>query len=197
MAVQFKVLTVAVPLWLIGSTDAPHWLVSGTMLTGTVIVVAFQVRASRGVDSPAAGGRAYRRAGAAFFIACALIPLSAGVSPWAATAVLLIAVVIHTVGELWHSAGGFEVSFALAPERATGQYLGVFGLGAGLAEALGPGLLIALCITWGRPGWYVVGTLFVVTGLAVPRAVRWAQRQQDRQLARQSLPEVAGEVRKV
>ena len=197
MAVQFKVLTVAVPLWLIGSTDAPHWLVSGTMLTGTVIVVAFQVRASRGVDSPAAGGRAYRRAGAAFFIACALIPLSAGVSPWAATAVLLIAVVIHTVGELWHSAGGFEVSFALAPERATGQYLGVFGLGAGLAEALGPGLLIALCITWGRPGWYVVGTLFVVTGLAVPRAVRWAQRQQDRQLARQTLPEVAGEVRKV
>lgn len=169
-AVQFKVLTVAVPLWLIGATAAPRWLVSGTMLTCTVIVVAFQVRASRGVDSPAAGGRAYRRAGLAFLLSCSLIPLAAGVP------VLLGAVVVHTVGELWHAAAGFEVSFGLAPERATGQYLGVFGTGAGLAEAFGPGLLIWLRIDWGRPGWYVLGALFAVTGLAVPPAVRWAGR---------------------
>ncbi|QIJ65262.1 MFS transporter [Streptomyces sp. JB150] len=179
MAIQFKVLTVAIPLWIVGATAAPHWLISGTMLTGTVIVVAFQVRASRHVDSPAAGGDAYRRAGVAFLIACALISLSAGVPAWAAATLLITAVVIHTVGELWHSAAGFEVSFALAPRHATGQYLGVFGLGAGLAEALGPGLLIWLCISWGRPGWYVVGAMFALTGLAAPRAVRWAQTHQD------------------
>jgi hypothetical protein len=91
---------------------------------------------------------------------------------------LITAVVIHTVGELWHAAAGFEASFALAPRHATGQYLGVFGLGAGLAEAFGPGLLIALCITWGRPGWYVVGALFLLTGLAAPPAVRQAPRHQ-------------------
>ncbi|MFG2941323.1 MFS transporter [Streptomyces sp. NPDC048282] len=177
MAVQFKVLTVAVPLWLIGATAAPRWLVSGTMLTCTVIVVAFQVRASRGVDSPAAGGRAYRRAGVAFLLSCSLIPLAAGVSGPVAAGVLLGAVVVHTVGELWHAAAGFEVSFELAPERATGQYLGVFGMGAGLAEAFGPGLLIWLCIDRGRPGWYVMGALFAVTGLAAPPAVRWAERR--------------------
>jgi hypothetical protein len=60
---------------------------------------------------------------------------------------------------------------------ATGRYLGVFGLGAGIAEAVGPGLLIALCITWGRPGWYVAGALFLLTGLAMPAAVRWARRR--------------------
>ncbi|GAA4618726.1 hypothetical protein GCM10023195_84370 [Actinoallomurus liliacearum] len=81
------------------------------------------------------------------------------------------------MGELWHSAGGFEVSFSLAPDHAIGQYLGVFGLGAGLAEAFGPSLLISLCIAWGRPGWYVVGALFTLTGLAAPLAVRWAQRR--------------------
>lgn len=178
MAIQFKVLTVAIPLWLVGATTAPHWLISGTMLTGTVMVVALQVRASRSIDSPAAGAGAYRRAGVAFLASCALISLSAGVPAWAAGALLLTAVVIHTVGELWHSAAGFEVSFALAPPHATGQYLGVFGLGAGLAEAVGPTLLIALCISWGRPGWYVVGALFAVTGLLVPPAVRWAQRRQ-------------------
>ncbi|SCF95368.1 Major Facilitator Superfamily protein [Streptomyces sp. Ncost-T10-10d] len=178
MAIQFKVLTVAIPLWLVGATTAPHWLISGTMLTGTLIVVAFQVRASRNVDSPTAGGNAYRRAGVAFLVSCSLISLSGGIPAWAAAMLLLTAVVIHTVGELWHSAAGFEVSFALAPQHATGQYLGVFGLGAGLAEALGPALLISLCITWGRPGWYAVGALFALTGLAAPLAVRWAQRHQ-------------------
>ncbi|MEU6375259.1 MFS transporter [Streptomyces sp. NPDC046909] len=181
MAVQFKVLTVAIPLWIVGATTAPHWLISATMLTGTIIVVAFQVRASRNIDSPAAGAHAYRRAGAAFLIACALISLSAGIPACAAATLLITAVVIHTIGELWHSAAGFEVSFALAPRHATGQYLGVFGLGAGLAEAFGPGLLIALCITWGRPGWYVAGAMFALTGLAAPPAVRWAQNQQHHQ----------------
>ncbi|MET9892274.1 MFS transporter [Streptomyces sp. NPDC006465] len=176
MAIQFKVLTVAIPLWLVGATAAPHWLVSGTMITGTVIVVVFQVRACRGVTSPVAGGHAYRRAGVAFLVSCSMVSLSAGVPAWAAATLLIAAVVIHTIGELWHSAAGFEVSFALAPPHATGQYLGVFGLGAGLAEAVGPGLLIALCITWGRPGWYVVGALFALTGLAAPLAVRWADR---------------------
>jgi Major Facilitator Superfamily len=178
MAIQFKVLTVAIPLWLVAATTAPRWLVAGTMLVNTVIVIALQVRASRTVDSPEAGGGAYRRAGVAFLVSCSLISLSAGIPPWAAATLIMAAVVVHTVGELWHSAGGFEVSFALAPDHATGQYLGVFGLGAGLADALGPSLLIALCITWGRPGWYVVGALFTLTGLAAPVTVRWAQRRQ-------------------
>ncbi|MFD4622823.1 MFS transporter [Streptomyces sp. NPDC058475] len=181
MAIQFKVLTVAIPLWLVTATTAPRWLISGTMLTCTVMVIAFQVRASRNIDSPTAGAVAYRRSGAAFLVSCSLISLAAGIPARTAAALLLIAVVIHTIGELWHSAAGFEVSFALAPKHATGQYLGVFGLGAALAEAVGPGLLISLCITWGRPGWYVVGALFAVTGLAAPRAVRWAQREQRTQ----------------
>ncbi|MFD4526784.1 MFS transporter [Streptomyces sp. NPDC058470] len=183
MAIQFKVITVALPLWLVTATTAPHWLISGTMLVNTLIVIAFQVRASRGIDSPTAGGSAYRRSGVAFLASCSLISLSAGIPAWAAAALLMSAVVVHAIGELWHSAAGFEVSFALAPERATGQYLGVFGLGAGLAEALGPVLLISLCITWGRPGWYVVGALFALTGLAAPLAVRWAQRQQHTERA--------------
>ncbi|WP_095937984.1 MFS transporter [Streptomyces sp. Tue6028] len=176
MAIQFKVLTVAVPLWLVTATTAPRWLMSGTMLVNTALVIVFQVVASRSVDSPTAGGRAYRRSGVAFLASCSLISLSAGLPAAAAATLLLTAVVVHTIGELWHAAGGFEVSFSLAPEHATGQYLGVFGLGAGLAEALGPGLLIALCITWGRPGWYVVGALFTVTGLVAPVVVRRALR---------------------
>ncbi|WP_254706411.1 hypothetical protein [Streptomyces lunaelactis] len=101
----------------------------------------------------------------AFLVSCSLISLPAGTPAWVAATLLMTAVVIHTVGELWHSAAGFEVSFAL-----------------------GPGLLIALCITWGRPGWYVVGALFALTGLAAPLAVRWAQRRRH---ARQAPLEAA------
>ncbi|GAB7102627.1 hypothetical protein JCM4814A_09410 [Streptomyces phaeofaciens JCM 4814] len=139
------------------------------------------------MGSPTAGGNAYRRAGVAFLVSCSLISLSGGIPARAASTVLLTAVVIHTVGELWHSAAAFEVSFALAPRHATGQYLGVFGLGTGLADALGPALLISLCITWGRPGWYVVGAPFALTGLAAPLAVRWALRHQR---AGQTRPDV-------
>lgn len=194
MAIQFKVLTVAIPLWVVGATRAPHATISATMLTGTLMVVALQVRASRTVDSPAAGGLAYRRAGVAFLGSCALISLTEGIAGWAAATLLVVAVMLHTVGELWHSAAGFEISFALAPERATGQYLGVFGLGAGLAEAVGPALLIGLCITWGRPGWYVVGGLFLVTGLVTPPAVRWAANRQARQPSRPTRSGITGTV---
>ncbi|MCX5396770.1 MFS transporter [Streptomyces sp. NBC_00102] len=176
MNVQFRVLTVAIPLWLVTATTAPHSLISVVVLLNTVTIVLFQVRAGRNVASPAAGGAAYRKAGVAFLASCSLISLSAGTPAWVAVTLLVVAMVIHTIGELWHAAAGFEVSYALAPQHATGQYLGVFGLGAGIAEALGPSLLISLCITWGRPGWYVVGSMFALTGMAAPAAVRWAQR---------------------
>jgi MFS family permease len=181
MSIQYKVLTVAIPLWLVVATTAPRWMISGTMITNTVIVVLFQVRASRKVDSAAAGGHAYLQASLAFCASCALISLAAGAPTWAAVVLLISGVVIHTVGELWHAAGGFEVSFALAPDGATGQYLGLFGMGFGLSEAFGPALLIALCITWGRPGWYVVGAMFALTGLAVPAVVCWAERGAQRE----------------
>jgi MFS family permease len=176
MAIQFKVLTVALPLWIIRATTAPRWLISATMLTGTIMVIVFQVRASRGIDTPTAGARAYRRAGVAFLLACVLISLTTGIPPPAASTLLITAVVVHTVGELWHAAAGFEVSFALAPDHATGQYLGVFGLGTGLADAAGPALLIWLCIEWGQPGWYLIGAMFALTGALAPSVTRWAER---------------------
>jgi hypothetical protein len=81
------------------------------------------------------------------------------------------------------------VSFALAPPHATGQYLGVFGLGAGLSEAIGPGLLIVLCVTWSRPGSYVLGALFALAGTVAPGAVRWAESQQHGRQPHLAAPE--------
>lgn len=176
MAIQYRVLTVALPLWLVTRVDAPKWTVSMVILLNTAIVVFFQVRASRAVTTPAAGGRAFRRAGFAFLIAAALMSFTADIPGWITIALLVLATIVHTVGELWHAAAGFELSFALAPQHAVGQYQGLFGMGLGLGLAVGPALLIALCIEWGRPGWWVTGALFALTGLVIPLIVRWAER---------------------
>jgi hypothetical protein len=59
------------------------------MLVNAAIVIAFQVRACCGVDSPAAGGRAYRRSGVPFLASCSLISLTAGVPAWVAATLML------------------------------------------------------------------------------------------------------------
>jgi hypothetical protein len=146
---------------------APKWSVSIVMLVNTVVVALFQVRASRGISTPALGGGAFHRAGFAFLVAAAMFSFMAVTPMWLAMALLPIAVIIHTVGEIWQAAGGFELSFALSPRHAVGQYQDLFGMGLDLG--------IALCIEWGVPGWWVVGALFALTGLAVPPVVRWAE----------------------
>lgn len=176
MAIQYRVLSVAVPLWLVTRVDAPKWTVSMVILVNTAIVVFFQVRASRAVTTPAAGGRAFCRAGFAFLVAAALISFTGDTPGWLTIALLATAAIIHTVGELWHAAAGFELSFALAPQNAVGQYQGLFGMGLGLGLAVGPALLITLCVEWGRPGWWVAGALFALTGLVAPPIVRWGER---------------------
>jgi len=176
LAIQFRVLSIAVPLWLVAYTSAPRWLISGAVVLNTLIVVSCQVPASAGVNTARIGGQALRRSGFAFLVSCVVISLTAGVSSWLAVTLVLVAVAVHSMGELWHAAGGFEVSFGLAPPHAQGQYLGMFGMGMGLAELIAPALLTALCIGWGRPGWYVMGAVFAASGLAAPSAVRWAVR---------------------
>nr|AKA59384.1 membrane transport protein [uncultured bacterium AB_9] len=191
LSIQYRVLTVAIPLWIVTATQAPGWTVAAVVVLNTAVVVLFQVRISRDIDTPSLAGRAMRRSGVMFFLACVVISWASGVPAWAAAALLLAGVAVHSVGELWQAAGGFELSNVLAPKHATGQYLGVFGIGMGLAESVGPLLLTSLCIAWGRPGWYVVGALLVSAGLIVPPVVAWAARTPPRVPRAPSAPQAS------
>ncbi|MEK8104161.1 hypothetical protein NKG94_01680 [Micromonospora sp. M12] len=62
-----------------------------------------------------------RRAGLMFLLSCALISSAAGAPAWAAVTLLLTGIVVHTVGELWQAAGGFELSNELAPGTRWGN----------------------------------------------------------------------------
>ncbi|MFI1194834.1 MFS transporter [Micromonospora sp. NPDC020750] len=176
MSIHHQVLLFALPLWIVGHTSAPRWLIGAGAFVNTALVVLLQIRASRGVTDSVTAGRAVRRAGLAFFVGMAAIAAAAGLSSRLALIGIVFGVIVHTIGELWHTAGSLELRFSLAPAHAQGQYMGLFGFGAGLANVVAPTVLALFCIAWGVPGWLLLGGVFVAGGLVTPYVVRWAQR---------------------
>ncbi|MDQ2583648.1 MFS transporter [Saccharothrix yanglingensis] len=175
MSVHLAIPSFALPLWIVDSTSVPRWAITAVILVNGVLIVGFQVRLSRGVVDPRSAGQRMRWAGGALLLASALIGLTALLPTWTAAFVLLLGVVVYTFGELWHAAASFELAFGLALPHAQGQYAGIFGLGAGAANAVGPALLAALCLDQGLPGWLALGALLLGLGLVTPFVVRWAQ----------------------
>ncbi|WJY41863.1 MFS transporter [Streptomyces sp. P9-2B-2] len=179
MWIQSEVLSYALPLWIVLHTDAPRWFVGLAIAVNTVMVVLLQIRTSRGIKGGTVAGRAIRRAGLAFLIGMAVIAMASGVPGWVAVTIMIVGVAIHTVGSLWHAAGSLELRFRLAPAHAQGQYSGVFGMGMGLCYVVSPSLLGLLCVTWGTPGWLLMGGIFVASGVAMPYVIQWAGRSRE------------------
>ncbi len=176
MSMHFSLINIALPLWIAGHTTAPTWLISVCLLVNTVVVILFQVRASRGTEDLTGAGRASRRAGVLLAVACALFAAGGGVPVAVAVPLLLAGALVHVVGELWHAAAGWGISFGLAPAHAHGQYQGAYGMGMQLGSMVAPVVVTTLAIGWGVPGWLLLGGVFLVLGALVPPVVRWAAR---------------------
>ncbi|HEX7744574.1 MAG TPA: MFS transporter [Micromonosporaceae bacterium] len=179
MSMHFGLINIALPLWIAGHTSAPRWLISVLMLVNTTMVVLFQVRASRGTEELSGAARASRRAGATIAVACALFAASGGVPTPVAVGLLVAGAFVHVIGELWHAAAGWGISFGLAPAHAHGQYQGAYAMGMQLGGMLAPVAVTTLAVGWGVPGWLVLGLLFLVLGALVPPVVRWAARTRE------------------
>jgi MFS family permease len=180
LALHFGLLEIGVPLWVANHTDAPRTLVSVLFVINTVSVVLFQVRATRGVDSPSAGARAMRRAGVVLFAACVLFASAEGPPRTAAIALLVAAAAVHVYGEIMQSAGSFTLNIELAPDQAQGQYQGLAGSGMTLSFMLAPSIVAVLPLGLGKPGWLILGAVFVAAGFALTPVVAWAERTRDR-----------------
>ncbi|MEV3859463.1 MFS transporter [Streptomyces sp. NPDC050095] len=178
LLLRMPLLSLAVPLWIVEHTAAPGWLVSALFVLNTLGVMAFQVRMARGVDGLRGATRAVRRSGVVMLASCAVFAASAatGLGAWGAAAVLVLASVLQLVGEMQQSAGSWQLAFALAPAHQVGQYQGFFGTGVPLARTVGPLVLTALLITWGVPGWLLLGAVFLAAGTAMGPVARWAER---------------------
>ncbi|MFI7210149.1 MFS transporter [Micromonospora maritima] len=174
LGTHLTVLTLVVPLWTVGQAGAPPPVVSAVLLVNTLLTVLLAVRLSGGAGTAAPAARKLRRAGLVLATATPLYAATAGLPVLPAVGLLLVATAVWTVGDLWHGAAGAGLAYDLAPPHAIGAYQGADGLVAGLAQALGRGLLTLLVLGGGVAGWLVLGVLFAVVGLAAPALARRA-----------------------
>jgi MFS family permease len=176
MNLQFYVINLLLPLWVVDDTHAPRWCIAVFYLINNALVVLLQVRVGKRVETLRQGGAAIRRAGVIFLFSCAAIGLAAGLPGWAAVMLMCAAVCVHTFGEVWHMAGSFALSFGLPPAHAQGQYQGFLGIGASIGGAAAPLLLLGLVLSHGRPALLGLGAIFALVGLLVPAVARWGER---------------------
>jgi MFS family permease len=182
-ALQFGLLDVGVPLWIVQHTNAPAALVSAIMITNTVMVVLFQVRATRGTEDVRRALVLGRRAGLVLCLACLVYGVTHGLPAVGAALVLLVAGVVQTVGELLSSAVGWALSYELADQHAPGAYQGVFNSGFAAAVMLAPLLVTSTALRFGPAGWILLAALFAASGLALVPVGRWAAGRRTRQRA--------------
>jgi MFS family permease len=176
MGLQYPVLSVLLPLWLVTQTHAPRWTVAGVALLSAGVCVLLQSRLGSRVETVGQGGRALRKAGLLFLVSCPVLALTSDVPAWATIIVLAVAVVVHSVGEVWESSAEFALGFGLAPDHAQGQYQGLLGLGFDVGQAVAPAILTTVVLGLGQVGWLVLALVFVGLGLAGPPLAAWGER---------------------
>jgi hypothetical protein len=193
MFMQYMVLALLLPVWVVFHTHAPRWSVSAFVIINTVLVVLYQVRVGKTVQTLRQGGAAIRRAGVIFLVSCSAMGLAAGLPSWGALLLLAAAVIVHTYGELWHASGAYALDFGLAPPNAQGQYQGLVGMGNFAGQALSPLILIGLVLSGGRLGLVLLGAWFALLGLAGPAVARWGERTRPAAPPAETPPETAPE----
>lgn len=174
---------VGLPLWIVGHTRAPAWVVAAVLFTNTLLVAGLQVRLSRGSSEVPDAARACRRAGGLVALAC----LGYGAAHWCpvllATVVLLVAVVVHTLAEIWFSAGSTTLSFELAPAEFAGAYQGMFQTGFATGLLLAPVVVTSTALRWEFPGWALLAAAFAGAGALFVPVTRWAAGTNQRPAA--------------
>ena len=163
---------IAIPLWVATATDAPRWLISVLLVINSVAVVLLQIRVARGTESLPGAARAGRRAGLLLAAACVVLALTDITSGAITVGLLIAAALVHVLGEMLQSAGGWGISFELAPPGAQGQYQGAYAMGHQVGDLMAPLILTTIAVTWGWPGWLLTATIFLTAGTLLPIAVR-------------------------
>lgn len=180
MALHDSLLLVAMPLWIVTRTRAPLSLTGLLFALNTVLVVLFQVRATRNMTARGGIARSYRTAAASFVVACGAFALAAGAPVFVATVLLVLAISALTSAELVTSAGGWFLSVQLAPTRLSAPYVSVFKTSMAVQQVVGPVLVTAALVGWGRLGWFALALLLAAGTLASRRV---ATREIDRRVS--------------
>ena len=169
VALHDSLLLVAMPLWILTRTSAPLALTGLLFTLNTVLVVLLQVRTARRIAARRGISAGYRTAALAFVVACVAFALAAGASTQVAVVLLVMALAALTLGELENTAGEWFLSVELAPHHLRGRYLGLFKTSMALQQAIGPLVVTAILVHWGRMGWIALALALASAVLASRR----------------------------
>ncbi|MEU8882099.1 MFS transporter [Streptomyces hydrogenans] len=176
MGLQYPVVSLLLPIWISEHTETPNWTVAALFGVNSAFCVLMQTRIGSRVETPYDGGRAFRVAGLLFLVSCPMMALAAYAPVWAATGLVLGAIFVHSLAEVWESSACFALGFGLAPDHAQGQYQGVLGLGFNAGQALAPAILTTVVLGLGAAGWLLLALFFAALGAAGPSLARWGMR---------------------
>jgi MFS family permease len=186
MCLHGSILTVGLPLVVLSTGTVPPWTLGVLVTLNTVLAVTMQVRFARGIDSTRAASRALRNAGLSLTLCCAILSVVGFAGTAGGFALLLVAIVSLTFGEMWQAVGGWELSFREAPEDRRTQYILVYNLGFQAETIVGP-FLVALVVSGGRSsGWLIAALGFGLAAVAASRLAPMFER------AHTGVPRTAG-----
>ncbi|MFD7700923.1 MFS transporter [Streptomyces caelestis] len=161
-------LGIGVPLWIVQRTQAPSWSVTLIQLLNTVIIVALQVRLSKGSERLARARTLMCLGGLLAGLGALTVPLTALGAGRLDLAVVVAAAVLLSLGELLITAGTTGAALLHIPEGRKTAHLAALNLGFAVTTVIGPPL-ISTGIGWGWAGWTGWAVFFAALGLIALR----------------------------
>lgn len=182
LQLNLSVLVIGMPLWVSRATEAPAAVAPLLIAINAVIAILLQVPLSAGAETVPGAGRHMLRAALSFALMCGTLIAASWAPSALAAALMVMSVVLHTLGEIWHSSGGWGLQFALSPDAERGNYAAAYSLGPTAEGMVGPSLIAGGVVAAGSVGWAALALLFLAAGLgarsvarrAVPRTAAYA-----------------------
>ncbi|MFF9002502.1 MFS transporter [Streptomyces achromogenes] len=174
LQLNLSVLVIGMPLWVTRATEAPEAVAPLLIAVNTVIAISLQVPLSRGAETVPGAGRHMRRAGLSFALMCGTLIAASWTPSAPAAALMVVSVVLHTLGEIWHASGGWGLQFALSPEAERGNYAAAYSLGPTAEGMAGPSLIAGGVVATGSAGWTALALVFLAAGLGAHAVARRA-----------------------
>jgi MFS family permease len=176
LAIGDVILLVGIPLWLVSQAGLSVALAAWLYGINALVVIALQVRLSRSAESFEGARRLLVGAGLVTSASCLAVALSDNATTTVGVPLLVLAVVLLSIGEIWGSAAGWKLRFDLAPGPAQGTWGGVFALGSSVHLVVGPMLVTVLIETFDATGWVVLAPIFILVSFAAGPTLAWARR---------------------
>jgi MFS family permease len=179
LSLCWAMLSTGLPLWLSRSTDLPLALGGVVVVLGSVGIAVFQVPFSRFARTTDQAARTAVRSGVVLAASCLLLATTAGGGGAVGVAIVIVAALLHVVGELGYVAANWGLSVSLMREEARGAYQGVNEAATATVQLFGPAVFTFALGGFGAGGWVAVAAIFLAAAAPVPALTRWANRTRE------------------